>query len=123
MDTGRIMDDLFDAFARQDAQRLRELCADDFAARRNGSPSVGFDDMIALVRAAFWEPGITSSYSEIRRVVEGRSIAEQHVVTLTTPDGRIVQTDVCVVVHIDEDGLVYSFDEYADGTVLAELMS
>jgi ketosteroid isomerase-like protein len=123
MDLGELMDRLFDAFAHQDAETLRAMSSDDFTARRNGSPSVGLDDMLGMLGETLWNAGVSSSYSDIRRVVGDRAVAEQHLVTLTRPDGKQVDIDVCVIVRFDGDGLIVGLDEYADSAQLAPLMS
>jgi ketosteroid isomerase-like protein len=42
-------------------------------------------------------------------------------VRLTRPDGVSAATDVCVVLHFDEQGLITGLDEYADTAALASL--
>ena len=117
------MDQLFDAFARQDGDELRAMASSDFVARRNGSPPLGFDEMMAMIGETLWGLGVTSSYSDIRRVVGEHAVAEQHLVTLTRPDGKSVDIDIAVIVHFDDDGLVTTLDEYADSALLVPLMS
>lgn len=117
------MDALFDAFAAQDVEKLRALCAADFDGRQNGSPPSGFDEMMVMVSETFWNAGLKISYSNIRRVLSDRAVAEQHDVTLARPDGVQVVLDVCVIVRFDEEGFVVSLDEYADTAQLAPLMS
>ena len=62
------------------------------------------------------------AYSDVRRSVDDGFVVEQHVVTLTRPDGRSASTDVCVVLRFDGDGLITRLDEYADSAVFATLV-
>ena len=57
-----------------------------------------------------------------RTVAEG-VVTEQHIVTLTRPDGVPASCDVCVVVRFDDDGLITRVDEYLGMAAFAPLFS
>jgi hypothetical protein len=42
------------------------------------------------------------------------AVAEQHLVTITRPDGVAASSRACLVVRFAEDGLVTRLDEYVD---------
>ena len=70
-----------------------------------------------------WDAGVKTAYSDIRRTVADRVVTEQHLVTLSRPDGVKVSCDVCVVVRFDADGLITRVDEYLDTAALAALFT
>jgi ketosteroid isomerase-like protein len=67
--------------------------------------------------------GVSVKYSDVRRSVGDGFVVEQHVVTLTRPDGKSASTDVCVVLRFDDDGMITRLDEYVDSAVFAALIS
>jgi ketosteroid isomerase-like protein len=58
----------------------------------------------------------------VRRSVGDGFVVEQHVVTLTRPDGKSASTDVCVVLRFGDGGLITRLDEYTDSAVFAALI-
>ena len=69
---------------------------------------------------------LVGKYRESFLLVEdatGLVVVDQHVVTLTRPDGKSVSTDVCVVLRFDGDGRITRLDEYVDSVAFAELMT
>ncbi len=58
----------------------------------------------------------------VRTHLCSRAVAEQHVVTLTRPDGTSASSEVCLVARFDEDGLVTRLEEYVDTSAMAGLL-
>lgn len=115
--------DLFDKFAAQDGAGVAALCASGFLAKQNNGPESDVETMLAGLHEMLWAKGVETAYSEVRRVVADGAVAEQHVVTLTRPDGVKASSDVCVVLRFDDDGLITRIDEYLDMAAFAPLFS
>lgn len=113
----------FAAVEDHDWNGLRAMLADDVEARQHlaatGLDATGPDALVAFIRA-FADAGIGIAYSQPRRVVGEGAVAEQHVVTLTRPDGTARSGDVCVVLRFDGDGLISRLDEYVDPAVFGD---
>ena len=67
--------------------------------------------------------GVIVEYSDVRRSVGVRFVVEQHIVRLTRPDGVSASTDVCVVVHFDDTGLIIGPHEYVDTAAFVALFA
>lgn len=111
---------LFSMFESQEYEGLESLLAPDAKMKQNGNPEHDRDGLLAFVHGLKNE-GVRVEYSDVRRSVGDGFVVEQHVVTLTRPDGRSASTDVCVVLRFDDDGLITRLDEYADSAVFAPL--
>jgi ketosteroid isomerase-like protein len=120
MDLGARTAQLFDLFESQDFDGLDELLAAGATMKQNGNPEHGVAGLMAFVKGLKHD-GVTVRYSDVRRSVGQDFVVEQHVVTLTRPDGKSASTDVCVVLRFDADGLITRMDEYADSAVFATL--
>ncbi len=113
---------LFALFESQDFDDLETLIAPDARIKQNGNPEHDINGLLAFVHGLRNE-GVRVEYSDVRRSVGERFVVEQHVVTLTRPDGKSAMTDVCVVLRFDDDGMITRLDEYADSAVFASLYS
>lgn len=111
---------LFTIFESQEFEGLGSLLAPDAKMKQNGNPEHGVDGLTAFVHGLKNE-GVSVKYSDVRRSVGDGFVVEQHVVTLTRPDGKSASTDVCVVLRFDADGLITRLDEYTDSAVFASL--
>jgi len=111
---------LFDIFESQEFDGIDTLFAPDAQMKQNGNPEHGLDGLLAFVQGLKHE-GVRVKYSDIRRSIGDGVVTEQHLVTLTRPDGVSATTDVCVVLRFDADGLITRIDEYTDSAVFAAL--
>ena len=111
---------LFAAFESQEFDGLDSMLAPDVRIKQNGNPEHGMEGLLAFVRG-LQHDGVAVQYSDVRRSVGEGFVVEQHVVTLTRPDGKSASTDVCVVLRFDDDGVITRLDEYVDSAVFAEL--
>jgi hypothetical protein len=111
---------LFDIFESQEFDGLEAMLAPDAKMKQNGNPEHDIAGLMAFVQGLKNE-GVSVKYSDVRRSVGDGFVVEQHVVTLTRPDGESASTDVCVVLRFDDDGLITRLDEYADSAVFATL--
>ncbi|HSL74127.1 MAG TPA: nuclear transport factor 2 family protein [Ilumatobacteraceae bacterium] len=120
MDLGARTAQLFDLFESQEFDGLDELLAAGATMKQNGNPEHDVTGLMAFVQGLKRE-GVRVQYSDVRRSVGQDFVVEQHVVTLTRPDGKSASTDVCVVVRFDDEGRIVRLDEYADSAVFATL--
>lgn len=122
MDLSDLTDQFFSAAAAADVDAMLALCADECRFKQNIGDEGGTEVLRELVEglAAL---GVTVSYSDVRRVVAGAAVTEQHLVTLARGDGSSVSADVCVVIRFDDDGRITRLDEYLDGAALAAALA
>jgi len=120
MDLAATTAELFSIFESQEFDGLERLLAPEAKMKQNGNPEHGLDGLMAFVQG-LKNDGVSVAYSDVRRSVGDGFVVEQHVVTLTRPDGKSARTDVCVVLRFDEEGRITRLDEYADSAVFAAL--
>ena len=111
---------LFAIFESQEFDGLESMLASDARMKQNGNPEHDVAGLLAFVHGLKTE-GVSVRYSDVRRSVGDGFVVEQHLVTLTRPDGKSASTDVCVVLRFDDEGLITRLDEYADSAVFAGL--
>ena len=122
MDIAATTAQLFGHFESQSAEGVREMFAPDARVRQNGVPEHDIEGLVLMIEE-LRRDGIRVAYSDVRRSVGDRFVVEQHIVTLTRADGMSASTDVCVVLHFDDDGLITGLHEYVDTAAFAELRS
>ena len=120
MDLAATTAELFSIFESQEFDGLERLLAPEAKMKQNGNPEHGLDGLMAFVEG-LKNDGVSVAYSDVRRSVGDGFVVEQHVVTLTRPDGKSASTDVCVVLRFDDQGRITRMDEYADSVVFAAL--
>ena len=120
MDLAATTAELFSIFESQEFDGLERLLAPEAKMKQNGNPEHGLDGLMAFVEG-LKNDGVSVAYSDVRRSVGDGFVVEQHVVTLTRPDGKSASTDVCVVLRFDTQGRITRMDEYADSVVFAAL--
>ncbi len=121
MDLGARTEQLFAIFEAQQFDGIEQLFAPEAQIKQNGNPEHGLDGLLAFVGGLKHE-GVSVEYSDVRRSIGDGFVVEQHVVTLTRPDGKSASTDVCVVLRFDADGLITRLDEYVDSAAFAALI-
>ena len=120
MDLDARTSQLFAVFESQEFDGLESMLAPDARMKQNGNPEHDVAGLLAFVHGLKTE-GVSVRYSDVRRSVGDGFVVEQHLVTLTRPDGKSASTDVCVVLRFDDEGLITRLDEYADSAVFAAL--
>lgn len=123
MDLAARTSDLVEKFAAQDGEGVAAMCASGFLVKQNNGPESDVETLLAGLNEMLWARGVATVYSDVRRVGADSAVTEQHVVTLTRPDGVAASSDVCVVLRFDDDGLITRLDEYLDMTAFAPLFS
>lgn len=110
----------FDALAREDKVKLRQVCAPDFRPQQNGGPTLTIEELLGFATA-------------IHRVVRGfeygdpvlagttTGFVQEHRVRGTLPDGTAVDMPVCVVGDVI-DGRITAAREYFDTARAAKVL-
>jgi len=107
-----IADRLFAAFVAHDLEVVEAMLTANALITQNGITSPVADALtnIAAIRHVIGD----HRYEDVRRVVGDNAIVEEHQVRSTTPGGSPVDLAACVVVRVNDDGLITSLDEYVD---------
>jgi ketosteroid isomerase-like protein len=113
---------LFEHFSTQEFDGVSDLFAPNAGVRQNANAEHGIDGLMMMIQD-LKRDGVSVEYSDIRRSVGERFVIEQHIVRLTRPDGVSASTDVCVVVHFDDTGLITGLHEYVDTAAFASLFA
>jgi ketosteroid isomerase-like protein len=122
MDLAERTSQLFAIFESQEFDGLDALVAPGITTKQNSNPELDLDGLKAFVQG-FKNDGVSVTYSDVRRLVGDGFVVEQHLVTLTRPDGKSASTDICVVLRFDDDGLITRLDEYVDSVAFASLLT
>lgn len=107
---------VFDAFERHDHDVVENLMHPEATITQNG---VSHDWPTMRRRIE----GINSvlgdhRYENARRVVGAGAVVEEHDVVATTPDGRDLRLFACVIIRVDDEGLMTEMTEYVDPSAL-----
>ena len=103
---------LFDAFVAHDLDTVEGLLADGATITQNGN-AMSWSEARPML-AAITDVVRNHRYEDVRRVVGDRAVVEEHVVIAESPSGRPLSLAACVVVRVDDDGLITTIDEYVD---------
>lgn len=103
---------LFDAFVAHDLDAVGAMLAADAAVVQNGT-EMGWAEARPMIEGLRGVLG-DHRYTRVRRVAGDRAVVEEHHVVATTPDGRDVDLPACVVIRVDDAGLITRLDEYVD---------
>jgi len=121
-DIEQIVVDLFAAAERGDWDTFRAAFTPDARLRQNIGKDHSIDDaMLALPRLT--EDGTTLRYENAKRAIAPNVVTEMHDAVFTKPDGREVRIDICIVVELNDDGLIVRADEYLDSNAAAQLFA
>ncbi|GAA2448069.1 hypothetical protein GCM10010191_76820 [Actinomadura vinacea] len=118
VDPGAVAETFFAATARNDWDAALALMSPQvrLATYPGRPPATGVEGLAEQWQwlrdaAGPWE------YDDVRRLVAGNGFCEQHLVRFTELG---VELEACVVGLLDDQGLIVSMEEYADGTALRE---
>lgn len=103
---------LFDAFAAHDLDTVESMLAERAVITQNGRP-MRWNEARPML-AAVTDVVRNHRYEDVRRVVGDRAVVEEHAVVAESPSGRPLRLPACVVVRVDNDGLITAIDEYVD---------
>jgi hypothetical protein len=103
---------LFDAFVAHDYDLVESMLAPGASLTQNGvtnsfeAARPGLEAITAMIG--------DHRYDDVRRVVGDSAVVEEHRVRSTTPTGQRIDLAACVVIRVDDAGLITSLDEYVD---------
>lgn len=120
-DLNQIADDLFEAFVAHDYDRVSTMLAPDATLRQNDMPPSSFSESRKILEML---PGIMGdhTYEDVQRVVGDNAIVEEHRVRSTTPKGVELNMAACVVIKVDDEGLITKINEYLDPKPVMDLL-
>ena len=121
MEPTRVAEALFAAFARGDAEAVRNLCTDDLRLRQNNNEPMNLDTMLGFALAVH---GAVKNfrYEIVVRSATATGFVEEHSVRGTLPDGSALDLATCIVADL-RDGKVHDMREYVDRVSAAGLAS
>jgi ketosteroid isomerase-like protein len=112
-DLDALADALFGAFEANDPDAIAACCAPDARFSQNGSRPVALSTLLPSFATTRDRIG-DHRYTEVRRGLFGDGLVEEHTVETVLPDGRPVRLRACVVLRVDDAGLVTELHEYLD---------
>ena len=118
-----IAERLFTAIERGDIAALTALWSDDVVVWRQGGGRERDKPRALSVIKWFVDATADRHYEVLGREVFDTGFVQQHILHATTGAGEKVALRVCMVVKLDEDGLIRRIDEYLDPAELAPLLS
>ncbi len=114
------LDRTFAAAEAGDWATFRAAFADDAVLKQNVGPEQSIDEALKYL-TRLTADGTVLKYDNVRRVRGESSITEMHDAVFTTPDGRVIRIDLCVVMQFNDDGKIVRADEYLDSAAAAGL--
>ncbi|GAB7142414.1 nuclear transport factor 2 family protein [Mycobacterium riyadhense] len=120
-----VADRLFTAIENGDVAAVDRLWSDDIAVWRVGARRD--NDKARALRVIDWFISATTErrYEVLDRQIFGDAetgFVQQHVLRATGRDAQSISLRVCIVIKLDEDGLINRIDEYFDPAGLAPLL-
>ncbi|MFV0494637.1 nuclear transport factor 2 family protein [Mycobacterium sp.] len=120
-------------FAAIEAGRQAEVAgmwSADIAVWRTGRGPAKTDDKARALRVIDWfiENTRSRSYEILDRLVfddcdgGGRGFVQQHILHATGKSGASISVRVCMVIKLDDQGLIATIEEYFDPAELAPLL-
>ncbi len=117
MDLDALCARLFDAFVAHDLDLVESMLAPGAMITQNGNRSTWAEARPML--AAITDVVRDHRYEDVRRVVGDHAVVEEHTVVAVSASGNPLRLPACVVVRVDDDGLITEIDEYVDTAPLA----
>ena len=111
-DLDAIAERLFTAFVAHDFDVVATMLAPGAVISQNGNS--GSYAQVRPGLEAMCEVIGDHQYTEVRRVIGDHAVVEEHHVVSTTPAGHALDLAACVVIRVDDDGLITEVDEYVD---------
>lgn len=108
---------LFQAFVAHDLDAVESMVATDVVVAQNGT-EMGWAEARSMIEGLRGLLG-DHHYTQVRRFAGDHAVVEEHHVVATLADGRGVDLPACVVIRVDDAGLIERMDEYVDTAPLA----
>ena len=117
MTTPEIADAFFEAFVKQDADRLLGLYDPALVMSSPSGTRSGVEHVQLVRNGALSVENLR--YEQVRRDFFEGGFVQQHLVCCTLPSGRTMRKPACVVVQVSA-GRITAFDQYFDPAPLAD---
>ena len=114
---------LFGAIERGDYEAVENLWAADIAVWHSGDDAD--NDRIRALKVIRWfiKTTTTRTYEIRDRQFFDGGFVQQHVLRADGISGASITLQVCIVIKIDDDGLIVRIDEYFDPADMAALLT
>jgi ketosteroid isomerase-like protein len=113
---------LFDAIERGDYATVDEMWADDVLVWHSGDPKDNQRIRALKVIRWFMDVTTTRSYEILDRQFFDGGFVQQHVLRARRSDGVSIEMRVCIVIKVNDLGLITRIDEYFDPSDMKPLL-
>jgi len=121
MNTTELCEELFEALAAGDDERVRALCTPDMKAKQNGNPPMDLDSLLKFTQAVL-RVVHDFRYEDAVRSETANGFVEEHSVRGVLPDGSDLDLAACVVADV-RDGKICGLREYLDTAAASGLIA
>jgi ketosteroid isomerase-like protein len=115
-------DRLFAAIEEGDAATVESLWSDDVLVWKSAEPEQQAKKRAMSVISWFMRTTTVRRYEVIDRQFFDGGFVQQHVLHATGENGGSIELRVCIVIKVDDRGLITTIDEYFDPAELAPLL-
>jgi ketosteroid isomerase-like protein len=117
-----VADRLFGAIERGDYGAVEKLWTDDVLVWHSGDPAD--NERIRALKVIRWFMNVTvaRSYEILDRQFFDGGFVQQHVLRASRSDGTAIEMRVCIVIKVNDGGLITRIDEYFDPADMAPLL-
>jgi ketosteroid isomerase-like protein len=117
-----VAESLFGAIENADIALIESLWAPDVAVWHSGDAHDNDRARALRVIAWFINRTVARSYDVLDRRVFDGGFVQQHILHATGTDGAVIALRVCIVIEVDDAGLITRIDEYFDPKDMAVLL-
>lgn len=117
-----VADRLFTAIEAGDVATVEALWADDVLVWKSAEPEQQPKKRAMSVISWFMRTTTARRYEVIDRQFFDGGFVQQHVLHAAGENGGTISLRVCIVIKVDESGLITTIDEYFDPAELAPLL-
>jgi ketosteroid isomerase-like protein len=117
-----VADRLFAAIERTDTAAIEQLWADDVRVWHSGDAAD--NERAQALRVIYWFIKRTTDrrYEILDRQFFENGFVQQHILHANCRNGGAIAMRVCIVIKVNEDGMITRIDEYFDPADMAPLL-
>jgi ketosteroid isomerase-like protein len=120
--TNAVANQLFGAIERGDYEAVENLWTDDVLVWHTGDPKDNQRTRALKVIRWFMDVTVTRSYEILDRQFFEGGFVQQHVLRARRSDDVSIEMRVCIVIKVNDDGLITRIDEYFDPADMAPIL-
>jgi ketosteroid isomerase-like protein len=117
-----VANQLFGAIERGDYEAVENLWTDDVLVWHTGDPKDNQRTRALKVIRWFMDVTVTRSYEILDRQFFEGGFVQQHVLRARRSDDVSIEMRVCIVIKVNNDGLITRIDEYFDPADMAPIL-